>query len=97
MPCGAPSACFASSNTAHSNCRFSLASSHTLSAASDDLIKSRANALRHAIRKAGADRDAQLRHVVVENHSRCKRNDEGELVLGNGKRWLVDLMEGVRL
>eukprot|EP00891_Asterochloris_glomerata_P000159 jgi/Astpho2/159/Aster-04622 len=61
----------------------------------DDLIKSRANALRHAIRKAGADRDAQLRHVVVENHSRCKRNDEGELVLGNGKRWLVDLMEGI--
>ena len=55
----------------------------------------RAKALRDAIRKHGANKDAELPMALIENSSRAPTNDAGEKLLGNKRAWLTDLMTKV--
>lgn len=58
-------------------------------------VEARGEALRAAIRRAGAPADAELPIALVENSSRCPTNEEGEKVVPGEVPWLVDLVEKV--
>jgi hypothetical protein len=62
----------------------------------EDYVQARGASIRSALRKAGADRDAELPVALVENSlQRCQKNDDNEPILTNGTRWLPSLMEQV--
>lgn len=61
----------------------------------DEFVNQRAEAVRAAMRRAGAG-DAELPAVLVENSSRCDTNEAGEAVLPTGVAWLPALMDQVR-
>lgn len=69
--------------------------SHTVLRFADEFVLQRADAVRAAMRGAGSG-NSPLPAVLVENSSRCDKNDDGESVLPGGVAWLPALMQEVR-
>lgn len=58
----------------------------------EEYISSRVTSIRAAMREAGAQ-DATLPYALIENSTRCQRNQQDERILPNGCIWIPTLVE----